>query len=103
LEKCYRESDIIARLGGDEFIVLINEYPGSDIETLSERLQNKIDFFNAQSVKPYKLSISVGIIRNNPDKKNVALDELLSNTDKLMYAVKAKKKKLQIQKAPVNS
>jgi len=101
LEKCYRESDIIARLGGDEFVVLINEYPETDIETLTERLQDKIDFFNAQSVKPYKLSISVGIIRNNPEK-NTPLDELLSRADKLMYAVKAKKK-FQVQKAPVNS
>jgi diguanylate cyclase (GGDEF)-like protein/PAS domain S-box-containing protein len=102
LEKCYRESDIIARLGGDEFVVLINECPGTDIETLTGRLMEKVDSFNAQSVKPYKLSISVGIIRNNPEN-NAPLDELLSHADKLMYAVKAKKKKYQAQTAPITS
>lgn len=100
LEKCYRESDIIARLGGDEFVVLINECPGTDIETLTRRLKKNIDIFNAQSLKPYRLSISVGIIRNNYEE-NAPLDELLSQADRLMYAVKAKKKKCPTQTAPV--
>ena len=102
LEKCYRESDIIARLGGDEFVILINEYPGTDIETLSERLKGKIKFFNDQSVKPYKLSISVGIVRNNPEH-NTSLDQLLCHADKLMYAVKAEKRKSQDRISSVSS
>jgi len=102
LEKCYRESDIIARLGGDEFVVLINEYPGTDIETLTARLKEKVDFFNAQSIKPYTLSISLGIVRNNPEN-NLPLDQLLCDADRLMYAVKAKKKKSQARTAPVSS
>lgn len=102
LENCYRESDIIARLGGDEFVLLINEYPGTDIETLTGRLKEKIDFFNAQSVKPYKLSISIGIIRNNPEN-SISLDELLSRADTIMYAVKQRKKKFQAPNVPATS
>jgi diguanylate cyclase (GGDEF)-like protein/PAS domain S-box-containing protein len=100
LEKCYRESDIIARLGGDEFVVLMNECPGTDIESLTGRLKENIDSFNDKSLKPYTLSISVGIIQNNPDK-NATLDELLSHADQLMYAVKAEKRKCQDQTVPV--
>jgi diguanylate cyclase (GGDEF)-like protein/PAS domain S-box-containing protein len=101
LEKCYRESDIIARLGGDEFVILINEYPGTDIETLTERLKEKVDFFNAQSVKPYKLSISTGIVRSDLEK-NAHLDDLLSQADRLMYKTKAKNKKLESESARVS-
>lgn len=101
LENCYRESDIIARLGGDEFVILINEYPGTSAEALTGRLKEKIDFFNSQSVKPYKLSMSTGIVRNDLEK-NVPLDELLSHADRLMYKAKAKKKKLEAETAHIS-
>jgi len=102
LDKSYRESDIIARLGGDEFVVLMYEYPGTDIENLTGRLKENIDFFNTQSVKPYKLSLSVGIIRKKPET-GIPLDELLSDADRIMYAAKARKKKSQPPTAPVIS
>lgn len=96
LEKCYRESDIIARLGGDEFVLLVNDYPGTDMESLSVRLEERIDMLNAQSVKPYKLSISMGIAQNETNR-NTSLNELISRADKRMYEAKKKKKKLQKQ------
>jgi diguanylate cyclase (GGDEF)-like protein/PAS domain S-box-containing protein len=87
LEISYRDSDIIARLGGDEFVILFSELPAIDIETLKKRLKANLDSYNSKSTKSYKLSLSMGISRFDPDMPKT-LDELLAEADKLMYEMK---------------
>lgn len=49
LRESFRDSDVMARIGGDEFVVLqlVDEDSGA-AETLTERLQNNLEVFNAK-------------------------------------------------------
>jgi len=92
LKNTFRESDIIARLGGDEFAVLLTENKNfKDIESIENRLFQVIDSFNESSDRPYKLSLSVGIVKC--DCSLVwSLDRVMSTADALMYKQKRTKK-----------
>jgi diguanylate cyclase (GGDEF)-like protein len=87
LKESTRESDIIARLGGDEFAILAMEAPDIDTESLSTRIKENIDAINAKSDKSYKLSLSMGTVRYDPEQ-SCSVETLLSAADKLMYGQK---------------
>ena len=90
LRETFSESDIVSRLGGDEFAVLV-EITGTDDEAVvKKRLEEQLDRFNSMGKNPYKLLISVGMVRFDPDNP-CSIDELLSRSDKLMYANKKSK------------
>jgi diguanylate cyclase (GGDEF)-like protein/PAS domain S-box-containing protein len=91
LTDIYRESDIVARLGGDEFVVLPVVCDGGNIDNIISRLQDKINSFNAQSNRVYKLSLSVGTSYFDPENP-YSLDKLLSNADEAMYEQKKNKR-----------
>jgi diguanylate cyclase (GGDEF)-like protein len=86
LKKTFRQSDITARIGGDEFVVLVESMNGDD-EILVARLFENIRDHNAKEVRSYKLSISVGLAKFDPEDP-ISIDELLSRADKLMYTQK---------------
>ncbi len=90
LRETFRESDIISRLGGDEFAVLVEITDTDDELVIKERLKEKFDTCNAQANRPYKLVISIGMVRFDPENP-CSIDELLSRSDKLMYADKKSK------------
>ena len=94
LKKSFRDSDIIARIGGDEFVVLVIETPETNIETLTVRLKTNLDSHNAGTNKPYALSLSLGLIRYNPEHL-CSVDELLCSADQLMYEEKKQKQKVK--------
>lgn len=91
LKETFRESDIIARIGGDEFaIIALEESKVND--TLFDRLQLKLDELNAAGDRPYKLSLSAGIVHYDPDNP-CGTDELLDKADRMMYERKRLRKK----------
>jgi diguanylate cyclase (GGDEF)-like protein len=90
LKQSTRESDIIGRLGGDEFAILAMESPGIKPESLTIRIKENIDTFNAKSNKSYKLSLSMGMVHYNPDQP-CSIEELISTADRLMYNQKRQK------------
>ena len=90
----FRTSDIIARIGGDEFVVISVETPEIDINILTRRLKENLTLFNSKSLKPYKLSFSMGLTRYNSEKP-CSVDELLSKADKMMYEEKKRKKGIE--------
>ncbi len=87
LKETFRESDIIARIGGDEFVVLAIETDETSGETLTTRLQENLEARNAEVLRRYKLSLSVGMARYNPERP-CSVDELLARADKSMYEQK---------------
>lgn len=87
LTKALRRTDVKGRLGGDEFAVLAEETPGFTSETLVNRIQKKIEEFNAKKDFPFQLSISMGIAHYDPDHPS-SVDELMVRADKLMYEQK---------------
>ena len=87
LRKTYRSADIIARLGGDEFTAFPLEAGSDNASLLLKRLQDAIDRYNAESKRPYKLSMSVGISRFNPERCQT-IQQLLEEADQELYARK---------------
>jgi len=93
LRKTFRESDIIARIGGDEFVVMAEESPEVNIESITDRLQSQIDIMNTKRATSFELSLSLGIVRYDPLQPRM-LDELLAAADALMYQNKREKKRV---------
>jgi diguanylate cyclase (GGDEF)-like protein/putative nucleotidyltransferase with HDIG domain len=87
LTETFRETDIIARIGGDEFGVLAMEGRRDGAEMLISRLQENLDTHNAREKCSYKLSLSMGIARYDPECP-CSIDELLARADSLMYEQK---------------
>jgi len=84
LKETFRESDIIARIGGDEFVVLALEADEENAEVLVTRLRQNLEARNAEEGRRYKLSLSVGIARYDPEDP-CSIDELLTRADRSMY------------------
>jgi diguanylate cyclase (GGDEF)-like protein/putative nucleotidyltransferase with HDIG domain len=87
LKETFREPDIIARIGGDEFGVLAIGSRRDSAEMLISRLQENLDSCNAKGKRRYKLSLSMGIARFDPECP-CSIDELLDRADTLMYEQK---------------
>ena len=92
LKTTFRQSDIIGRVGGDEFIILVVQDSTVDIDTILKRLQDGFDAENLRISKDYKLVASTGFAIYTPGQK-LAIDNLISIADKMMYANKNEKKK----------
>ena len=93
LRRSFRESDILARLGGDEFAVLATGTDGHAIDVIHQRLQRLVDDHNERGGRPYRLSISVGIIPYDPSQPAPVID-LLTRADAAMYANKRDKRRV---------
>jgi diguanylate cyclase (GGDEF)-like protein len=93
LKKSFRETDVIGRLGGDEFAVMAMETNQMNVDTLTGRLQEKLDRFNTRSSAEagFSLSLSLGVATREPDGAE-AVEELLSRADLLMYEQKRARK-----------
>ena len=93
LKKSFRETDVIGRLGGDEFAIMAMETNQLNVDTLTGRLQEKLDRFNTRSSAEagFSLSLSVGVATREPDGAE-AVEELLSRADLLMYEQKRARK-----------
>lgn len=91
IKKTFRESDIIARFGGDEFVILARLVKKSLGEKLSARFKRNLNSHNKKNIRPYKLSLSVGVAQCG-SKPNISIDDLLKRADESMYKQKQIKK-----------
>ena len=91
LKRLFRESDIIARFGGDEFVILARLVKKSLGEKLSARFKKNLNTHNRKNIRPYKLSLSVGVAQCG-SKPNISIDDLLKKADESMYKQKQIKK-----------
>ena len=85
--RTFRDSDVVARIGGDEFAVLALEADNESAEAIRDRLSAAIDSANRGRVRPYELSMSVGIVPFDPDQ-NASVEELMTFADREMYVHK---------------
>jgi two-component system cell cycle response regulator len=90
LRMTFRESDILARMGGDEFVVLTTDDRSDSVQTISARWQTMLAEYNTRYSLPYKLEVSMGVIRRECGEMS-AIEEMLSQADELMYEQKQKK------------
>lgn len=91
LKETFRESDIISRLGGDEFAVLALDARETVAETLYKRINDNISRHNKEGGDVFKLSLSIGFSRFEPDKPK-DIDGLIADADMMMYREKKRKK-----------
>ncbi|OLP15881.1 diguanylate cyclase [Leptolyngbya sp. 'hensonii'] len=94
LRQTFRDSDILARLGGDEFVVFV---PGCSEDTLgiTRRLEAHIDDFNRSQNRCYSVAMSIGIQHCVLDE-TISLEQLVAQTDALMYQQKRSKRQPSI-------
>jgi diguanylate cyclase (GGDEF)-like protein/PAS domain S-box-containing protein len=84
LRRSFRSADIIARLGGDEFTVFPLEAAGNSAQLLMERLAFNVDGYNEASGEPFKLALSAGVSRFDPDS-SWTIQQLLDEADRQLY------------------
>ena len=80
---------IISRIGGDEFTIL---FCGED-DSVNEIKNNSfsyLDNLNLKANKPYKISVSIGIAKNEAGKFT-SFESLMHEADRLLYINKQKK------------
>ncbi len=101
LKETFRESDIISRLGGDEFVILAMNNIEDAAEILINRFEKVLSDHDLQRKRPYRLSMSLGIVNFDPQSP-CSIDDLLAQADKMMYENKQKRqtKKDRIKKWP---
>jgi diguanylate cyclase (GGDEF)-like protein len=87
LKETFRETDILARFGGDEFVILAVDAVLESAETITNRIQSKLERHNQQGDCPYQLTLSIGIARFNPETPST-MSELIAQADGLMYQQK---------------
>ncbi len=87
IRKNFRESDVIARIGGDEFAVFMIENIDIDPVRLGLRLQDILKIYNSQGTRPYTLSLSIGMTRQDPRQPS-SIEDMLHSADQDMYEKK---------------
>ncbi|MCI0398885.1 MAG: GGDEF domain-containing response regulator [Chloroflexi bacterium] len=93
LRHSFRESDIISRMSGgaDEFVVLAVDADPGGATIIRQRLLEKVAAFNQKGLKPYPLSVSIGLAYYDPADP-APLQKLLDVADEALYIDKHRKK-----------
>lgn len=99
LKKSFRDSDIIARLGGDEFTILAIDDYDTKARRVTARLEERLEERNANVDADYKLSLSFGEIRFEPESA-LSIEELIARADHVMYEHKQGKKRRRAEAMP---
>ena len=90
LKQTFRETDVMGRVGGDEFAVVCQ---GSKVAVsiAAQRLQAACALRNAEPVRRFPLSFSIGFVTAEGGARK-SLKELLTEADKAMYEEKRRRK-----------
>ncbi len=91
LKGSFRQTDVICRWGGDEFVILLATSMESSSRSVTERVQRKIDDFNARCERPYQISVSFGGVTIDPQSEK-GLEDIIKDADESMYEQKRSRK-----------
>ena len=86
-----RDSDAAVRLGGDEFLLIFHDCSCEDTEHIIITIKAVIKNIEALHNKPFPIRFSYGIVTYTGER-NITPDELISESDNLMYQSKYQKK-----------
>jgi diguanylate cyclase (GGDEF)-like protein len=84
----FRNADVVGRLGGDEFaaFTLNDEHP----RIVLERIRRHLHAFNLMEERPYRLSLSTGIVQCDPAAE-LSLVDYVAVADHEMYEHKRRR------------
>lgn len=86
-----RATDSLARLGGDEFCALLRVNSASVGDVILNRLERRIQLFRERGDHGYAVGLSAAMT-DVTGMQSLALEDLLKEADKLMYATKRSRK-----------
>lgn len=90
---CIREDEFAARFGGDEFVISFGgENAKERADEIVHYIEKRIEKFNANGTKPYRMGASIGVSITVPNAKT-HLDDVIREADDAMYTTKAKHKR----------
>lgn len=89
--------DSVFRYGGDEIVLIFNQCNILKAHSILKKIEKQISFINKEYNKPYKISISYGIVNNKLANIN-KVDSFIKYADKVMYENKRRKKYVQSAK-----
>jgi diguanylate cyclase (GGDEF)-like protein len=91
LRGAVRGSDSVVRYGGDEFLVILADAPLEGAKIAVARVEKNLDDWNKSGqLQDFELSLSMGLAQWTPGQ---TLDQVLTEADKNMYAIKETRKK----------
>ncbi len=91
LQSSVRGSDSVVRSGGDEFLIIMADAPLAGGEIVRARIAKCVEDWNrGEHLSGFQLSLSMGLAEWSP---GMTLDQVLTEADKEMYAVKAEHKR----------
>jgi len=96
LKESFRSADIVGRFGGDEFAAFALVNQDNYIQKLRERITKITEKMNAETDKPYYVSMSVGICEFLCND-GVSLADIMDTADGDLYSQK-KRKRTEVMK-----
>jgi len=84
----FRGADVVARLGGDEFVAFTLD--DAQPHVILSRLQDNLRAFNLMQERPYRVSVSAGIVECDPDGERGLRDYVIL-ADRQMYLEKRRR------------
>ena len=87
LHSCLRSEDQIARYGGDEFFVISPITESEYLEKAVRRIRNRVDDFNEDGEREFKLSLSLGYDIYDYES-GLTAEKFIKHLDDMMYAEK---------------
>jgi diguanylate cyclase (GGDEF)-like protein len=91
LQGAVRGSDAVVRYGGDEFLVFLADSPEEGAAVVHARVAKSVqDWNNAGHLGNFEMTLSIGMAQWKEDR---TLDDILTEADQKMYAVKDARKR----------
>ncbi len=87
--------EVCIRSGGDEYLVFGIAEKESDAAAFIQRVEEYLDEYNQRNAWPYEVTCSCGYCVH-PAQQIHSLEEMVTEADKLLYQVKARKKTTRI-------
>jgi len=88
-KRCMPVNSVVGRYGGEEFLVFLKDLEEDAVQSLAERLKNKIQSsrYSHEDYDQITVTVSIGVAKGGREQTN--LYDLINNADKALYQAKS--------------